>query len=381
MKRAFFLTLIFIVTFVCSFTTHFAQTAASYLPPQRTKKQVAADDALLEASQNGDVSAVQTALKAGANVNSYGSNGTTPLIDASRAGKYDLLNILLNAGANPVMQDDSGFTAADVAGMLSIGDAVASGNSSLEVQVLVGGNVKDRLASQAKPAKILSENLIDALIAKDTVKAAALINQATYIDFIDKRFEGQPTPLILAVTNGQADIVDLLISKGARVDRADKLKRTALIYAANVGFTSIAEHLIKAGAGIDFFDSEENTPLTVAIGGGFMECVQMLVKYKVNVNGYLTGSKATPLTTAIGTRHPAIVPILLKAKADPNKPDVKGATPLMLAAVLNDIESAILLLKAGANPNLKNKQGHTALDFAKSKSPEITKLLEPVTVK
>jgi len=50
----------------------------------------------------------------------------------------------------------------------------------------------------------------------------------------------------------------------------------------------------------------------------------------------------------------------------------------MLAAFLNDIESAKLLLKAGADPNLKNKQGHTAMDFAKARSPEIAKLLEQV---
>jgi ankyrin repeat protein len=381
MKRTSFLTLIFIVAIGCGSTTNFAQPAKSNSPPQRTKKQMAADDALLEASEKGDAAGVKAALKDGANVNAYSSNGTTPLINVSRAGKYDLVKILLDAGANPVMQDDSGTTAADVVGMFAVGNAVGSGESALYAQVLASGSIREELNSQAKPAKVLSENLIEAILAKDTVKAAALIKQGAYIDFIDKRLEGKATPLIAAAFNGESDIVDLLISSGARIDRADKIDRTALIYAADAGFAVIAEHLIKAGANIDKFDSQEYTPLTAAITGGFIECVQMLINNKVNVNGYLTGSKATPLTTAIGTRHPAIVPMLLKAKADPNKTDVKGATPLMLSVFLNDIVSAKLLLQAGADPNLKNNQGHTALDFAKANSPEIAKILEPITKK
>ena len=227
MKRTLFLTVIFIAVVGGGFTQNFAQQAKSSSAPQRTKKQEAADDALLEASQNGDIPAAKAALKAGANVNEYGSNGTTPLIDASRAGKYYLVKILLNAGANPVMQDDSGFTAADVAGSFAVDSAVASGDSSLEVQVLASGSIREELNSQAKSARTLSENLIDAILAKDSVKAAALIKQGAYIDFIDKRFEGQATPLIGATIKGESEIVDLLISSGARVDRDDKIDRSA----------------------------------------------------------------------------------------------------------------------------------------------------------
>lgn len=376
MKRTLFLPLLFIVAVGFGITTNFAQSSQSNLPPQRTKKQEAADDDLLDACQNGDLAAAKAALKAGANVNVYGSNGTTPLIYASKAGKYDLLKMLLSLGANPAMQDDSGFTAGDLAGVSAIDSSVSSRSSSLEAQVLASGNIKNELNNQAKPTKTLSENLIDALLAKDTVKAAALIKQGAYIDLIDKRFEGQPTPLIAAATRGEVDMVDLLIGSGARFDRADKTKRTALIYAIDSGSTSMAEHLIKAGANIDQFDSDENTPLTIAISKGYIEGIQMLIRNKVNVDGYLTGAKSTPLITAIGTKHPDIVAMLLKAKADPNKTNGAGATPLMLTAFINDIESAKLLLQAGADVKLKNKQGNTALDFAKAKSPEITKLLE-----
>ena len=65
------------------------------------------------------------------------------------------------------------------------------------------------------------------ILAKDSVKAAALIKQGAYIDFIDKRFEGQATPLIGATIKGESEIVDLLISSGARVDRDDKIDRSA----------------------------------------------------------------------------------------------------------------------------------------------------------
>ena len=54
--------------------------------------------------------------------------------------------------------------------------------------------------------------------------------------------------------------------------------------------------------------------------------------------------------------------LLLEHGADPNVSDVKGSTPLMMAASCEDTRAVDLLLRAGANPNATTPaDGFTAL--------------------
>jgi len=55
------------------------------------------------------------------------------------------------------------------------------------------------------------------------------------------------TPLHSAVERGQADIVELLVAKGADVTAKDRQGRTALTIAERKGHTEIVELLRKHG--------------------------------------------------------------------------------------------------------------------------------------
>lgn len=68
------------------------------------------------------------------------------------------------------------------------------------------------------------------------------------------------------------------------------------------------------------------------------------------------------------------VQLLLTYKADPNIQDIKGETPLVIAAKLKCIETVRLLLKEGADPRIKDKNGNSPLDV--SGEFHITKFLE-----
>jgi len=56
--------------------------------------------------------------------------------------------------------------------------------------------------------------------------------------------------------------------------------------------------------------------------------------------------------------------VLLNHKANVNKQDKEGYTPLMRAAFNSHDEIVKLLLAKGADPKLKEKKGKTALDLA-----------------
>jgi ankyrin repeat protein len=84
---------------------------------------------LFEAVQAGDVASVKKALKSARDLNELGEGGRTPLIEAARVGRADLVKLLLEAGAEPSLEDDEKETAllkaaanghAEIAAALSI---------------------------------------------------------------------------------------------------------------------------------------------------------------------------------------------------------------------------------------------------------------------
>lgn len=72
--------------------------------------------------------------------------------------------------------------------------------------------------------------------------------------------EENTTALMLAVSCGHADIVDLLLGTGIWVDARDFVGHTALFYAF-CGSPVIAQHLIDAGASVSVTACGNHTPL------------------------------------------------------------------------------------------------------------------------
>lgn len=330
------------------------------------------DSMLLEACEKGDLAAAKTALAKKANPNATGSMAETPLMIAARHSNFSLISLLLNAGANPVMQDDLGHTAADVMGI----DAIGTSDVDSTVLIMAGDKVQKRLTEAAAEAKKTAEDLVTAITENKTSTAIELINKGAYLDFIDKRSELHPTPLTTAVSQKNLEILKLLLSKGVRVDRSDAKDRTPLLLAILNKDNESAGLLLKSKADVNEHDQDGFTPIIAAAAMGNVEMVKLLLQNKAGVNYTTNTTGDSALHWAISGKHPEIVPLLLKAGANPNLQDLKGGTPLVFAAGVGDLESAILLLKSGANPNLKTKSGGTALDYAKKGNrTEIIKIL------
>lgn len=66
---------------------------------------------LFEAIAQGDLAALERALSQTKDVNQTGDGGVTPLIAAAQAGRLELVNRLLRAGAEPTWKDDAQETA------------------------------------------------------------------------------------------------------------------------------------------------------------------------------------------------------------------------------------------------------------------------------
>jgi len=68
-------------------------------------------DSLIWAAKRGDLVALETAIRSGANVNSKDSQGWTALFHAAHHGNTKALQLLIDAGADVNRGRESGFTA------------------------------------------------------------------------------------------------------------------------------------------------------------------------------------------------------------------------------------------------------------------------------
>jgi len=142
------------------------------------------------------------------------------------------------------------------------------------------------------------------------VEAAFLAGQTAN----ERSFRGVPA-LTVAVGTGNTQIVQLLLSRGARVNATSSRDgQTALEEAVRINRTDIVQILIDAGADVD----------------------------KPGTNGQ------TPLMLAAQLGHTNVVKVLIDADAYLNDTDRTGRTPLDLAKERRHAHTAAVLEAAGA---------------------------------
>lgn len=87
--------------------------------------------------------------------------------------------------------------------------------------------------------------------------------------------------------------------------------------------------------------------------------LEILLAHRADPDAPHGQTGAPPLSAAAGPRTDKQFQLLLSARADPNRADRTGNTPLHAAAMINAGAHVLALLKAGANPLAKNAQGET----------------------
>jgi ankyrin repeat protein len=175
------------------------------------------------------------------------------------------------------------------------------------------------------------------------------------------------TPLMYASMFGHPDTVKVLIDAGASVNAVDIDHTTALRLAVVTGQTETTSFLLSQGADPEIRDEEGTTALMDASAMGLKGIVASLAERGANVNG-VANDGSTPLLNAVApfagfqssTRIP-MLQFLLEHRADVNRSDWSGSTPLIVAAARNDFQAVQILLNAGAKPEARNADGSTPL--------------------
>lgn len=276
---------------------------------QSPTTQVAAADpdhtgatgALLTAIRASDMTSVQDALAAGANVNGRSEEGDTPLMYAAVYSTAECVRTLLTAGADPNAVDQRGGTA-----------------------------------------------LMRAV--RDIEKVRLLIEHGAKVDARSAR--GVTALMTAANRPGAANVVKLLLANKADPKTPDAAGIPALMYATDFGDLDSVKALVAAGAEVDGGRGNGATPLYWASNGP-VEVLAWLLEHKANPNGTRTSSeRRTPLMEAAVFGFTANARALLDWGADVNAMSDRG-TALIWAAGSDRAtpEMIRLLLDRGADPN------------------------------
>jgi ankyrin repeat protein len=319
--------------------------------------------ALYAAVEFEDAAIIKKLLAAGADPNVALQSGETPLMAAAREGHLNVVRALLDAGANPSAQEKNG-------GQTALMWAAAGRYSKItEELVRHKADVNARTKSGSTALMFAARGDLE---STRTLLAAGADTSVAIPDW-------GGTALIIASTMGQADVVAALLDKGADIKQRDSNSFTALHSAVRDS---------------DYGEDREQRARALAT-------VKVLLAHGADPNARLHQEKptvralnelqfegATPLLLAAEVNNLPVIKALVDAGADPNIPTTFGTTPLIVASgAATDVqrarsvdersltvETARYLLDHGADVNAAGEFGWTPIHAAAYQG--ITDLIE-----
>ncbi len=252
--------------------------------------------------QAGNRDAALSRIRSGADVNEPQPDGTRPIHWAVYRIDYELLEALIARKAQVNVRNEFGMT--------PIAEAAKAADARMVKMMLDAGADPEGANADGQTALMLAIEAGGLPVVKMLIDAGANVNT------IEKFHNQTPLMWAAAASRNAADMVKLLLSKGA------DFKPRALY--------SDWPSQITAEPRVQYRPVGGLTALLYAARDGCYDCVIALID----------------------------------AGADPNVPTPEGVTALMLAIDNEHNEVARLLLERGANPHVWDWWGRTALYFA-----------------
>ncbi|MDZ4660553.1 MAG: ankyrin repeat domain-containing protein [Pseudomonadota bacterium] len=320
--------------------------------------------ALNYALKSGNRDIARAVLKAKANLNVQDPSGNTPIMQTIESNNYEMFNLILVAAFETGFVSDSKKNEPATSGKVWLSTALNinvknnKGETALMVAARVGNdqmlealidagadvNVKNSKGESVHQiVKAYNRiNMIDLLKKYEELNkqnneffsraAPEQKVEKEKIDIKTRNPAGQP-PLTQACVAGNEESVLKLLSAQSEIDAKDFAGHTPLMLAARQGNTMIIRLLLEKSANLQLKDGQGRGPLLHAIEGGSADAIKILVQAGCSIN----------------TRH-------------------LGATPLMIACFMGDLKVVTALIECGADPQEKDAKSKLAVDYARSKN-------------
>ena len=300
------------------------------------------------------VQTVQAIIDHGADLNAVNNTGQTALWSACCDGQVHFVKILLNAGADPNIADENNDS--------SLHSAMYGLCSSETVQKIIehGARINVQNKNGATPL-LLACSGAQPEVLKLLLKRKADPNIAD---------ENGDTSLHAAIVSGcnsetlqEIIYVDVnAMKKRTNVNATNRRGRTALLLSCSYRQTDSVNVLLRAGANPTVADDEGFSCLHAAVDG---RCSKDTLQALIGHGAYIDAKRkdgTNALLRACGTGQSESVIFLLKAGADAKIAKTDGTTSLQVAVNGHcSKETLQALIQHGVDVNAVNNNGQTAL--------------------
>jgi ankyrin repeat protein len=270
---------------------------------------------LHEAAEEGHLEVVQCLVQHGADKDKADNECYTPLCIAAVKGYLEVVQYLIQQGADKdkatnicstPLHRAAGLGREDiVVCLLSHGAKLDVRNSAgkLPVDVATAKQIKQIIrdeeqrrrdvvrSRESQDAAAANDRLLNAVKRGDVDAVRSCCAEANVDINSPHQDELDGTALYAAVRMGHLEVVQCLIKLGADIDKANKYEWTPLFSAALKGDLAVVQCLLQHGADTDKADGLDWSPLYMAAEKGHLEVIQCLVQHgadkdKITQNGW-----------------------------------------------------------------------------------------------
>ena len=339
------------------------------------------ETALVKTIKHHDTDLLDILIEAGAQVdpNLPNEDSKSPLMSAACHGKGEHMKILLDKGASVNRINKKKYTA--------LWFAADNKNLKCLTMLLKAGAPPNVASSKGTPLmaaissgsldcfKVLLEHGSETNYRNDEGECAVTLAATRYLDDYMKLLIDHNTnlhvedsngwsPLMLATAHKRRNVLKILIDNGASVNHADATGMTALHLAADNGSLLCLRMLLEAGAPPNVASSK-GTPLMAAISSDF-DCFKVLLEHGSETN--YRNDKGECAVTLAATRYlDDYMKLLIDHNTDLHVEDSNGWSPVMLATSKKRRGVLKILIDNGASVNHADATGMTALHLAAQK--------------
>ena len=312
--------------------------------------------ALIGAAEGGHINTVKMLIEAKADVNASKPNGETALMGAASNNHVDIMRALLEAKSEVDAKNNIGETALfnavkygqyDAAFLLLSYDANPNVQNTDKVSALHSGFTPLMYAAgQGVVGNTVSDwdDIVELLLSKGARP--------------NTRTERGDSALSMAKRRYDPRVISLLESAGARQERlyTSLSEDAALVKASRLGDVDKVRDLIKNGTKVNSRLDNGVSALLAASLENQLEVAHVLIEHGADVNDVPIGLRKWALSAS---GIPSTDKELFQSAS-------RGDTALLASVRRNNIELTKLLLSAGADPTLNNHEGEAPIFLAAS---------------
>jgi len=325
--------------------------------------------AFLQAAQAGDLTTLRNLLDSGIdpnykapwpNGNEVDVRGAPAIVRASMHGQLSAVKLLIDRGADIdnkndyPLSDASALLAAALGGYVEIVKFLVARGAKVETEVFQGTTTPLAACAGLYPCEFTGKHM-------EVIEL--LLDSGHDIEAMD---EHGARPLILAVRNGDTELVKLLLNRGANVNArttADWDGTSALDEAATDGRLQLVQLLLDRGAEIKH-QTRGFTALHKAAMNGRVAVMKLLLQKGAQAEAFESQCSTALHKAAMVGATSSVKFLLDHGFIIEGRSSTEGNTPLLEAAHSGSTRAVELLLDSGADIKARNNKGETALHLA-----------------